>query len=54
MAKYQYVGPGQGVPGLPNTITEKQAKDLGLSELLRECIKAKLYKPVKDKLKEGK
>ncbi len=49
--KYQYVGSGQGVPGLPNVVTEKQAEELGLAKVLQECIKAKLYKEVKPKPK---
>ena len=49
--KYQYVGNGQGVPGLPNEVTDKQAKELGLAKVLEECLKAGLYKEVKAKPK---
>ncbi len=49
--KYQYVGTGQGVPGLPNEVTDKQAKELGLAKVLEECLKAGLYKEVKGKPK---
>ena len=47
--KYIYVGNGQGVPGLPNEVSKKEAKDLGQSGVLQECIKAGLYKEVKAK-----
>ena len=40
---YRYDGPPGGVPGLPAEITKEQSKELGLSGLLDECIKAKLY-----------
>ncbi len=49
--KYQFVGNGQGVPGLPNEVTDKQAEALGLTKVLAECVKAKLYKEVKSKPK---
>lgn len=29
MAKYRYVGDGQGVPGLPNEITDAEVKAMG-------------------------
>lgn len=41
---YIYSGRPGGVPGLPAEVTKSRAKELGLSELLDECIKAKLYK----------
>ena len=47
--KYKYVGNGQGVPGLPNEVSKQEAKDLGLGDVLKECIKAGLYKEVKAK-----
>ena len=52
--KYRYVGPGQGVPGLPNEVSDKEAKGLGLSDVLKECVKAGLYKESKGKPKEVK
>lgn len=29
MAKYRFVGEGQGVPGLPHVITDEEAKAMG-------------------------
>ena len=40
---------GQYVPGLPRRLTDSEAKELGLEDLLEECIEAKLYKEVKPK-----
>ena len=36
--KYKFVGEGMGVPGLPHEITEEEAKELGVSDLLMEAI----------------
>lgn len=52
--KYRYVGSGQGVPGLPGEVTGEQAKELGLADVLKECVKAGLYKESKAKPKEVK
>ena len=52
--KYKYVGPGQGVPGLPHEVSTKEAKDLGLADVLKECVEAGLYKESKGKPKEVK
>ena len=50
--KYKYTGEGQGVPGLPAQVSDKEAKELGLANVLKECIKAGLYKEDKKKPKE--
>ncbi len=50
--KYKYTGEGQGVPGLPNEVSKQEAKDLGLADVLKECIKAGIYKEDKKKPKE--
>lgn len=55
--KYKYAGPkGRYVPALPEEITDAEAEDRGLSELLAEAVKAGLYKevkPAKPKSKES-
>lgn len=45
--KFVYVGSGTGVPGLPHEITEKQAKEQGVYEILKDAIAAGNYKPDK-------
>lgn len=50
--KYQYVGDGLGVPGLPHQISEEEAKELGLESLLHDAIENGNYKPVNDGLKK--
>ncbi len=44
MKIYKYVGDGLGVPGLPHQITEDEAKQLGISEILKDAIAAGNYK----------
>jgi hypothetical protein len=38
MTKYRFAGEGAGVPGLPHEITEEEAAEAGLSELLQAAI----------------
>lgn len=46
MTTYIYdTSKGAGVPGLPHTITDEEAKELGLTELLKEAIENGAYKP---------
>lgn len=58
--KYVFVGDGQGVPGLPHEVDDRQVKALGdtgyhdvngkpvtYAAILAECIKAGLYKEAK-------
>ena len=53
--KYKFAGKTGGfVPGLPEEIDESEAKDLGVEDTLRECIKAGLYKEVKSPAKKEK
>lgn len=40
---YIYVGDGAGVPGLPHEISEREAKNLGLLELLRQAVRLGQY-----------
>lgn len=47
--KYEYVGSGQGVPGLPSPVSTQEANELGLGEVLKECVKEGLYKEIKKK-----
>lgn len=35
---YNYIGGGQGVPGLPHTVTSQQAAALGLLDELKAAI----------------
>lgn len=45
MATYIYdTSKGAGVPGLPHTITDEEAKELGLTELLKQAIENGTYK----------
>lgn len=43
MKIYKYVGDGVGVPGLPHQISEDEAKQLGVSEILKDAITAGNY-----------
>lgn len=36
--KYKFVGNGMGVPGLPHEITDDEAKELGVVEILKDAI----------------
>jgi hypothetical protein len=38
MANYQYVGDGAGVPGLPHEISDEEAADLNVTDILLEAI----------------
>jgi hypothetical protein len=49
--KYKINGKGF-VPGLPRELTDEEAKELGVEELLAACVKAKLYREVKPKAKK--
>lgn len=53
---YRFIGAGRGVPGLPHEITEREAKDAGVWDLLQEAVKAGNFeevKPEKPAKKEG-
>lgn len=43
--KYRYVGDGLGIPGLPHEITDEEAVELGLSELLKAAVENGSYQP---------
>lgn len=47
--------PGEaGIPGLPHTVSEQEAEQLGVAELLKAAIEAGRYKEVKpEKAKEA-
>ncbi len=53
MNKYEFVGQGEGVAGLPHVVTEAEAKKLGVLEILKEAVKNGNYREVKSKTKEG-
>lgn len=40
---YIYKGDGLGIPGLPEILTEKEAQELGVLDILRAAIKAGIY-----------
>lgn len=59
MAKYRYVGEGQGVPGLPHEVTDEEAKALGnsgytdeagkpisMAQVLKAAVKAGTFKKI--------
>ena len=37
--KYKFVGNGMGVPGLPHEISDDEARELGVEEILKESVK---------------
>jgi hypothetical protein len=39
MEMYKFVGKGAGVPGLPHTVSRKEAKRRGVEEILNAAIK---------------
>ena len=41
------------IPGLPNEISNARAKSLGVEQLLKDAIKAGVYKKLGSKAKEG-
>lgn len=47
--KYRYAGNGAGVAGLPHEITDDEAQDLGVVELLRAAIANGNYVLVEEK-----
>lgn len=44
---YRYVGPGEGIPGLPSIISEDQARQDGTLELLKDAVRIGAYTEVK-------
>ncbi len=54
MKKFVYVGDGAGVPGLPHEITDEQAKEQGVIDLLNDAVKNGAYAEVVEKKKEVK
>src|SRR3990167_7087585 len=51
---YVYIGDGAGIAGLPNIVSEQEAKDAGVLDLLKDAIKAGKYIVKPDKpAKEG-
>ncbi len=46
--KYKYTGDGAGIPGLPHEITDEEAKELGLVDLLKEAVQNGSYAPQSD------
>jgi hypothetical protein len=49
--RYRYVGPGQGVPGLPHELDDEEARRLGVHELLEQALQAKVYEAIAEKAK---
>jgi hypothetical protein len=54
MSKYVFVGSGAGVPGLPHELTDEEAREPGVKEILRGALKAGTYKEVKPEKKTSK
>lgn len=51
MAKfYKYVGDGMGVAGLPHEVSDDEAAELGVSEILKEAIANGSYAPLSPKV----
>ncbi len=53
MAKFKYVGNGQGVPGLPSELSDEEAKSLGVEQILKDAVKAGTFKKVAKKSPGG-
>lgn len=47
MKTYRYIGQGRGVPGLPHSLTDIEAMELGVERELADALKAKTYEVVK-------
>lgn len=43
MAKYRYVGGGAGVPGLPHEVSDVEAAELGVENILKDAIENGSY-----------
>lgn len=43
--KYKFIGNGMGVPGLPHEISDEEAEQLGVAELLRNAVSNGNYVP---------
>ncbi len=41
--EYKFVGDGAGVAGLPHVVTEEEARELGVWELLQDAVRVGLY-----------
>lgn len=48
MTTYQYVGDGMGLPGLPNVVTDDEAKEAGVLDLLENAVQVGVYVEVKE------
>jgi len=46
MKTYQFIGTGRGVPELPHTLTDADAKRLGVEKVLQDAIEAGNYEEV--------
>jgi hypothetical protein len=42
---YQFCGDGQGIPGLPHEISQAEADELGVGDVLKSAIEAGVYQP---------
>lgn len=49
MTKYQFIGEGKGVPGLPHELTEVEAQELGVETLLADALANGLYEVIQEK-----
>lgn len=46
--QYKYVGDGAGVPGLPHEITDAEAEELGVTDLLLAAVENGSYAAVQE------
>lgn len=51
--QYKYVGDGLGVPGLPHEISDEEAQEQGVSELLHAAIENGSYVEVSSIFQTG-
>lgn len=52
--KYVFVGEGMGIPGLPHEISDKEANELGVADLLQEAVENGNYKAIVQKPERAK
>ncbi len=43
---YRFIGAGAGIPGLPHEVTDEQARELGLEDMLRAAMAAGTYEGI--------
>lgn len=51
--EYKFVGDGMGVPGLPHEISDEEAEQMGVTELLKAALDNGSYEAVSEQKAEG-